>query len=261
MNENQIRHHESPGASYQDNGFWFQTTMHAKRMYFLDQAFYNLRRDNPNSSIHSREKVFCICDEYDFIRKQVLETRLPSQKELLHQAFYYRFLNYLTTMHRIDVRYRQGFFERMKKDFVDALQWGEISAARLTRDQWTYIHTVITQPGACSIECDRLSGHAKQSLLQTDAIIIYGAGKWAKEVYERLLALGFRDKVVCFLVTEKEGNPSALYGMPVYSLQEYVLSEKSLIILGISDAYRDEVRKKLAFLRKNNILKKWELFA
>ena len=33
--ENGIRHNESPGASFQDNGFYFQTMMYAKRVYFL----------------------------------------------------------------------------------------------------------------------------------------------------------------------------------------------------------------------------------
>ncbi len=46
-----IRHHESPGASYQDTGFWFQTFCYATRVYFLDEPFYMNRRDNPNSSV------------------------------------------------------------------------------------------------------------------------------------------------------------------------------------------------------------------
>ncbi len=53
LNKYKIRHNETPGASYQDNGFWFQTLMYCKRMYVLDQAFYMYRQDNPDSSIYS----------------------------------------------------------------------------------------------------------------------------------------------------------------------------------------------------------------
>jgi hypothetical protein len=50
--ENNIWHNETPGASYQDNGFWFQTFLHGKRAFFLKKAFYMNRRDNPNSSVY-----------------------------------------------------------------------------------------------------------------------------------------------------------------------------------------------------------------
>src|SRR5699024_11036063 len=54
LRSNNIRHQETPGASYQDNGFWFQTTICAKSLYYLDKPFYMNRRDNPNSSIYQR---------------------------------------------------------------------------------------------------------------------------------------------------------------------------------------------------------------
>ena len=43
IREHNIRHHESPGASYQDNGFWFQTFCWAKRIYAVPEAFYCYR--------------------------------------------------------------------------------------------------------------------------------------------------------------------------------------------------------------------------
>ena len=45
IEENNILHNETPGASYQDTGFWFQTYMYAKRAYFVNQAFYMYRVD------------------------------------------------------------------------------------------------------------------------------------------------------------------------------------------------------------------------
>ncbi|MBZ7965092.1 glycosyltransferase family 2 protein, partial [Campylobacter sp. 2457A] len=68
LKSNQIKLNESLGASYQDNGLWFQIFSFAKRIYFINEAFYILRRDNPNSSVYSKDKVYAICEEYDFIR-------------------------------------------------------------------------------------------------------------------------------------------------------------------------------------------------
>ena len=36
LREYGIRHHETPGASFQDNGFWFQTFLYAERVMILD---------------------------------------------------------------------------------------------------------------------------------------------------------------------------------------------------------------------------------
>ncbi|MCD7839743.1 MAG: glycosyltransferase, partial [Erysipelotrichaceae bacterium] len=46
-----IRHNTTPGASFQDNGFWFITMTRAERVYFVDKPYYMNRRDNPNSSV------------------------------------------------------------------------------------------------------------------------------------------------------------------------------------------------------------------
>ena len=65
---NHIKYNETPGASYQDNGFWFQTFYWSKRVMFLNKAFYKYKQDNESSSIHSKQKVYAMKDEYDFIR-------------------------------------------------------------------------------------------------------------------------------------------------------------------------------------------------
>ena len=56
LDNNQIRFNETPGASFQDNGFWFQTFMKAEKAMLVDEAYYMVRRDNPNSSVKSAEK-------------------------------------------------------------------------------------------------------------------------------------------------------------------------------------------------------------
>ena len=54
IEKHHIRHNETPGASFQDNGFWFQTFIFATRAMIVDKPYYMNRRDNPNSSVHNR---------------------------------------------------------------------------------------------------------------------------------------------------------------------------------------------------------------
>ena len=56
LEQHHIRHNETPGASFQDNGFYFQTFVYAKRAMIVDKPYYMNRRDNPNSSVNNREK-------------------------------------------------------------------------------------------------------------------------------------------------------------------------------------------------------------
>ena len=68
IEKNAIRHNETPGAAYQDNGFFWQTFMYAQRAMFLNRPYYMNRRDNPNSSVHNKDKVYSMNREYDYIR-------------------------------------------------------------------------------------------------------------------------------------------------------------------------------------------------
>ena len=67
IDKNKILFNESSGASYQDNGFWFITSVYASKVFFHKGNHYNLRRDNPNSSIFNKNNVYKICGEYDYI--------------------------------------------------------------------------------------------------------------------------------------------------------------------------------------------------
>lgn len=120
LHENHIRHNETPGASYQDNGFWFQSMAMAKRVYFHKEPFYMLRRDNPNSSIRSKSKVYCIRDEYEYILS-FLNRHLEIYDELIHVYWWARFANYRFNYLRIEPKYKAEF----AKHFAETVQLAE----------------------------------------------------------------------------------------------------------------------------------------
>ncbi len=119
LKENNIRHNESPGASYQDNGFWFQTFAWAKRVYFMDRSFYMLRRDNPNSSVHNRSKVFCIFDEYQFIENKL---KSDPEKEAIFSGIFQKkkYDNCRFHFDRIGNEHKMDFLRRMADEFKEA---------------------------------------------------------------------------------------------------------------------------------------------
>ena len=123
--ENGIRHHETPGASYQDNGFWFQTFMFATRVYFYNKAYYFNRRDIPNSSVYNKEKVYVMNKEYEFIKNKLDE--YPDLKErFIYQYSRKKYLNYVFTYNRLAEEYKMEYLSVFNKEIRQAEADGEI---------------------------------------------------------------------------------------------------------------------------------------
>lgn len=124
LREHGIRHQETPGASYQDNGFWFQTFLYAERAMILDRAYYRVRRDNPNSSVRNPEKVYAMNREYDYIRG-ILE-KDPAQWERMKGVYWrLRIRNCGATMRRIAPEYRQEYQQAVSREMKAGLEAGE----------------------------------------------------------------------------------------------------------------------------------------
>ena len=122
---NNIRHNETPGASYQDNGFWFQTFMYAERIYFYNKPFYMNRRDNPNSSVYSKGKVYCMHEEYDHIY-EILKENNELYRLYKYQYSRKKFLNFLFTYNRISDEFKYEYVFSIQKELKEAVKRFEI---------------------------------------------------------------------------------------------------------------------------------------
>ena len=260
LNKYSIRHNETPGASYQDNGFWFQVMMHAQRLSFMDKLFYNLRRDNPNSSIYSKGKVFCMCEEYDFIREKITESNHPMKKELLGICFAKRISNYKWTLNRIAPEYRQDFYVRMRQDYEEALERGEIRSDFLSRSDWNYVYTVLHSESLIFMDASTMKDFARERILKAEKIYIYGAGSWGANVYRKLQGCMCAEKVKGFLVTSKENEKESMFDIPIMELEHAELAEDYLVIAAVADKYLAEVLTAFEAKGHKNYVLKNDLF-
>ncbi len=118
--KHKIAFNESAGASYQDTGFSFITTICAESMYLLNDAFYCYRTDNDASSSNSKSKVYCICDEYEFIEAFLKREHIWEAHKSLF--FYLKFCGYKWNVERIAPQYKLDFLERFKSEFSNLSQ-------------------------------------------------------------------------------------------------------------------------------------------
>ena len=147
IEEHHIRHNTTPGASFQDNGFFWQTFIYAKRCMFLDKPYYMNRRDNPNSSVNNKEKVYCMNVEYDFIRDIFMQ---KGNEELWDRFKYYynykRYFSYTFTIGRISDEFKREYVERISREFKRAKELDELDMNVFTPRTRERLNLLIKDP-------------------------------------------------------------------------------------------------------------------
>ena len=145
IEKHHIRHNVTPGASFQDNGFWFQTMALGERIVFINESFYYYRQDNPNSSINRKEKVFCICDEYSFIQKFV-ETNAGVKDKYYLNFIHKKVFNYLHFYNLTSDEFKLDFLRRISKEFEEDLKNPSINKAQINPWIMSIMNRIIDSP-------------------------------------------------------------------------------------------------------------------
>ena len=145
IEENNIRHNETPGASFQDNGFWFQTFALAERVMFINKPYYMNRRDNPDSSVHNKGKVYAVQYEYDRIR-EFIDSHSEKLHHLIPIIWYKKFRNYMFTYNRIAEEYKEDFLDNFSREFHEAENAGELDYSLFGSNEVKKLESIMSDP-------------------------------------------------------------------------------------------------------------------
>lgn len=143
--KNDIKHNETLGASFQDTGFWFQTLSLAQRAMFIDTPYYMNRRDNPNSSVYNKSKVYAFKDEYDFLQ-DFLERNPNLKPDILPVYQYYRYKGYMSSLNRSGEENRLDFIKQFAEDFIQSKNKGELDLTAFTEGAKKTISQIMESP-------------------------------------------------------------------------------------------------------------------
>ena len=211
LEQHGIRFHESPGASYQDNGFWMQTVLYCKRAKWLNQAFYLYRQDNEAASVKRKDKILAMTKEYEYLEK-ILRDREDCR--LLPYCYQYKLFRHAGNFYRIADGYKREFCEQIRKDYVKYMFF---SQGDIQMDNW--LREAAVFPDRL---CDRViqkKEDMKKKLNAAAGVIIYGAGLHGGYVLRGLYSEGYYEKICCFAVS---GEPSQewIAGKKVMRIEE-----------------------------------------
>jgi len=241
LDEHSIRHNETPGASFQDNGFFFQIVMYAKKIYYMNKVFYNLRRDNPNSSVFNKGKLNAFFDEFAFIKTKILESELSNKEELLSLWNKMRLRNCDWHLKRIAPQYRKEFWGQLCREFEATIKKKELYSECFYEYDWEWLYTLLHSPEPCFLGEDILKDAIDKQLDSCTAIHIYGAGKWANRIFERIEKSTFRGKVKDFIVSKQSPDQTEMNGLPVVALSDAKISDTDVIVIAVDSKFYEEI--------------------
>ena len=146
IRSNNIRFNETPGASYQDASFNFKVWACAKRVRLVHECFLHYRQDNESSSINSPGKVFCICDEYDEM-KRFLDERPIIKGRLAGIMTRIKYDSYVWNYERLqDVSLKRKFLARASADFAEDMENGLCEFKYYPYYKWNGLLLIIKSP-------------------------------------------------------------------------------------------------------------------
>ena len=177
-----IRHNESPGAAYQDHGFWFLTFAFARSVYLLPESFYHYRCDNPNASIRNPNNVFNICKEYSYMRKQ-LEFQNDVWERVAPAFYRGYFYDNCVLYTKLIEQWRIPLLQEMRKTLLKAQAQGLLDKSLYSDSEWEELVLLLKDEKELYEKKSNLFSDSKMQLetlkkeiLGDKQVVIYGAG-------------------------------------------------------------------------------------
>lgn len=237
-----IAYNETPGASYQDNGFWFQTMYHAKRMMFRKSAFYRYTRDNENASSWHKGKVNAFKEEYDYIY-DFLKINQEDDPELYKIIFFLRMRGYLFTLNRIDASFREGFAETIRKECIECRDRNEADFSLFNQQDLALLTDICDGNLEYIKELNRKEEACKDAISGWDEIVVYGAGTVGRNALLNIKKVKEKHQKVFMAVTKLQGEKKYCYDLSVREMKEFLSDKgKVLVILAVkqgTEAYQE----------------------
>lgn len=241
--ENNIWANETPGASYQDTSFTLAVAALAKKALFKKDAGYGYRNDNQNSSVKSKSKVFCICEEYRYL-DGVLKQHGAYSEDIHIRVMVQKLRSYVWNVLRLDLDKAIEFCKGINNELQE---YTEEIVSKLPDMEKLYLNMLINE-----VELKQYSQNQAMvdslwedviHILKTSRCVLIGAGAIGKNI---LVLQQWLDVNICavgdnnYLELQERMN-----GYKVQSIESVAENYVSDVFLLASKNYSQELTKQL----------------
>ncbi len=118
LNKSGIKFNETPGASFQDTSFSLLVGVMAESCMYVEEAFYNYRIDNDNSSVKSDTKIDYVMKEYAYI-DNFLKDKGLTDKGLIEEINKKKIETYVWNYLRLSDKSSAIFFDMIQSEMIE----------------------------------------------------------------------------------------------------------------------------------------------
>ncbi|SFI08365.1 Glycosyl transferase family 2 [Pseudobutyrivibrio sp. OR37] len=269
LKSNNVRFHETPGASFQDVSFVFQVFANANNVFFTDKAYYHYRITNPNSSVKMENKLDKLCGEIDHCNgrlasqgnQQILEPILSRLSFRIFIENYYLAVPAYQFVMLNELARRLRIYES-RGDFSADI-WDDEAVA--TAKEIIADKDAFYKKTGKKIFDNRLWQGTMNASVYKDAIltkaasykniVLYGAGVVGSKVKDDLVNIGVQKSQLVFAVTSRSDNQDEKDGIPVKQIDEFKdCGENTIFIITVKEENQYEMLQNLQRLAIDNVL-------
>lgn len=245
-----ILYNESPGAAFQDVGFWFQTFCYAERVYLLPDYFYHYRRDNPNASVRNPNRTFIMCDEYRFV-KGVISKDEQTWNRVLPAYYHEMFKSYFVTYERLAEGLKSDFADRFYTEICQGQEDGRIQRDLFDAYELEYLDALLVSRERFREKLDRQKENitCKQKelfeLIQNyQYCIIFSAGSHGTNL-QVMLKKTFDINITAFCDNDQSKHGKMINGVKVWKPDEVEHNFTGAVYLIANKKYGAQIRQQL----------------
>ncbi len=248
--KNQILLHESEGASFQDTGFGILSAVYAEEICFIKDSLYYYRLDNVGSSVKANNKYLCICEEMEWIKKQ-MQKRGLWEKEQQKLYYTYKLDSYFWNIHRLPVEYQEKFrsviLDEIKKEYSENKEF-MCQMADYQKKQLAYLEGKEKEVKAYDAWIETLKNYVRlvEKILDLNIdIVLFGISKIGKEILA-LQAIKEKKTIVAVCDNDKEKWGKEIEGYQVLSPENVIRDYKEKrYIIAANKKHVEEIKRQL----------------
>ncbi len=248
--KNQIWLHESEGASFQDTGFGVLSAAYAKKICFIKESLYYYRLDNMASSVKANSKYICICEEMDWIKRQMQKRELWG-KEQQRLYYTYKLDSYFWNIHRLPIEYQKKFRSIILDEIKREYNENEELVYQMTdyqKKQLAYLEGKEKEVKEYYVWIETLKNYVRlvEKILDLNTdIILFGISKIGKGILT-LQEIKGRKVIVAVCDNDKEKWGEEIEGYKVLSPEEVIKDhKKKSYIIAANKEHVEEIKKQL----------------